>query len=283
MNLDITYRGPLASCDYACAYCPFAKKHDNKEARDRDEQALSRFVDWVGSRKGKDTLRILITPWGEALVRKWYRTAITALSNMEHVDKVVIQTNISTPLQWLEQVDKGSVALWTTFHSTETTIERFVKQTSYLDKIGVAHSVGIVGMNANQQAAKSLRNQLNPDTYLWVNAYKDDPLHYTKEDIEFFQEIDPHFSINNQYHPSLNMACNSGVTSISLNGEGDVKPCHFVGEVMGNIYTQELHDVLLENYLCPADKCGCYIGYIHLKGLHLESVYGERILERISG
>lgn len=281
MKVDLTYRGPLASCDYACSYCPFAKKHDDKAAREADKVALERFVDWVESRKGRDEFRILITPWGEALVRKWYRAAIVRLSHLPHVTKVVIQTNLSCPVNWLESAQADKVALWTTFHPTETTVERFVSQTSALDALGIAHSVGIVGKNENQQVAYQLKNALNPETYLWVNAYKDDPNHYSESDINYFRSIDSKFDINNQYHPSLNKSCRSGCTAISVDGDGNVKPCHFVDQRMGNLYETDLHRILHDNYLCPKTQCGCYIGYVHLNELALENVYGDRVLERI--
>ena len=31
LNLSILYRGPLSSCNYDCAYCPFAKQSDSAE------------------------------------------------------------------------------------------------------------------------------------------------------------------------------------------------------------------------------------------------------------
>jgi MoaA/NifB/PqqE/SkfB family radical SAM enzyme len=281
VRIDITYRGPLASCDYACDYCPFAKRHDDAKARHADESALNRFVDWVEAHQGEFEFRILITPWGEALVRKWYRQAIVRLSHLPHVAKVVIQTNLSTPVTWLEDAQKDRVALWTTYHPSEISIERFVAKTQALEAIGIEYSVGIVGKNENQIAAARLRKALNPATYLWINAYKDDPLHYSDQDIEYFTHIDPHFGINNQYHQSFQKECNSGVTSISIDGNGDVKPCHFVDKYLGNIYEDNLQAILQPCYQCPNAKCGCYIGYIHLPELGLNEVYGEKLLERI--
>ena len=45
-HLSILWRGPLASCNYGCAYCPFAKKVDSRAELARDRRALERFVDW---------------------------------------------------------------------------------------------------------------------------------------------------------------------------------------------------------------------------------------------
>jgi MoaA/NifB/PqqE/SkfB family radical SAM enzyme len=254
VRIDITYRGPLASCDYACDYCPFAKQHDDAKARQADELALNRFVDWVEARKGEFEFRVLITPWGEALVRKWYRQAIVRLSHLPHVAKVVIQTNLSTPVDWLESAQKERVALWTTYHPSEISIDRFVAKTQALEAIGIEYSVGIVGKNENKIVATRLREALSPETYLWVNAYKDDPLHYSAQDIAHFTAIDPYFGLNNQYHKSFQKECKSGVTSISIDGNGNVKPCHFVNQQLGNIYDESLQAILQARYLCPNEK-----------------------------
>lgn len=59
-----------------------------------DRAALERFTDWAGRRSG-DRLTLLFTPWGEGLVRSWYRRALVELSHQQHVDRVAIQTNLS--------------------------------------------------------------------------------------------------------------------------------------------------------------------------------------------
>ena len=73
MNLSILYRGPLSSCNYGCGYCPFAKRtRDAGGAGPRPGRA------WSGSSTGSaarpaDAVGVLFTPWGEALVRRWYQ------------------------------------------------------------------------------------------------------------------------------------------------------------------------------------------------------------------
>ncbi|GAA2645559.1 hypothetical protein GCM10009864_04710 [Streptomyces lunalinharesii] len=41
-----------------------------------------------------DRLSVLFTPWGEGLVRSWYRRALVELSRLPHVRRVAIQTNL---------------------------------------------------------------------------------------------------------------------------------------------------------------------------------------------
>ncbi|MCJ8273242.1 MAG: STM4011 family radical SAM protein [Psychrosphaera sp.] len=281
MNIDITYRGPLASCNYDCDYCPFAKTFDDGPTRQADKLALDKLLNWVESRAGIDRIRLLFTPWGEALVRSWYREAIVKLSHMKHVDKVVIQTNLSTLTLWLAEADNKKVALWTTYHPSQVTLEKFIEASENLEQIGINYSVGIVGLKENKPFIKQLRERLPANRYLWINAYKDEADYYTAVDSQYFNEVDPWFDINAKDYDSLGKPCSAGRTSISLDGDGQVRQCNFVKKPLGNLYQQDLHQLLNQNACCPNVKCDCYIGYIHLDELNLESVYGQRIFERI--
>src|SRR5688500_7215286 len=147
MDLSILYRGPLSSCNYGCEYCPFAKHHETRQELAEDERALARFVDWV-ARQGErgHRLSILFTPWGEALVRRWYQEALVRLTNLPAVRKAAIQTNLSCRLDWVERCDRARLGLWCTYHPTETSRERFVARCRQLDQRGVRYSVGMVGL-----------------------------------------------------------------------------------------------------------------------------------------
>ena len=80
MDLSILYRGPLASCNYDCPYCPFAKRRDDPATLRTDRVALDRFVDWAVRNPHDDRISALFTPWGEALTRSWYRRALLRLA-----------------------------------------------------------------------------------------------------------------------------------------------------------------------------------------------------------
>ncbi|SHO55175.1 hypothetical protein VQ7734_00894 [Vibrio quintilis] len=281
MELDITYRGPLSSCNYDCGYCPFAKTFDDAQTRRKDKAAIERFCDWVTSRSGTDELRILFTPWGEALVRSWYRRALVRLSRQPHVRQVVIQTNMSVATDWLRQADLNTLSLWITYHPSQISLEQFMAKVRELDTLGVRYSVGIVGTREHQAVARQLRQQLNPAVYLWVNAYKDEPSYYQPEDIAFYRLIDPWFELNLQDYPSENQSCHAAVTAVSVDGDGDVYPCHFVKQTLGNLYQTELHQLLQPGYFCPNFSCNCYIGYIHLQNIKPAQVFGKNKFERI--
>src|SRR5271163_5193963 len=123
MNLSILYRGPLSSCNFACGYCPFAKRTETAAELAHDRACLERFVAWVGGRSA-DSVGVLFTPWGEALVRRWYQDALAALTRLPHVEKAAIQTNLSSGLAWVDGCDTRSLALWATFHPSEVSRER---------------------------------------------------------------------------------------------------------------------------------------------------------------
>jgi len=69
-----------------------------------------------GSKRGRPASdRRAFTPWGEALVRRWYRDAMTRLSHLPQIVRVAAQTNLSCGLDWIENCDLAKLALWTTF------------------------------------------------------------------------------------------------------------------------------------------------------------------------
>ncbi len=279
MDLSILYRGPLSSCNYGCAYCPFAKHSETAAEHREDERALDRFVAWVNSR-ASDNISVLFTPWGEALIRKRYQHALVRLTNMPHVRKSVIQTNLTCSLNWVDDCDKRKLALWTTFHPTEVSRARFVARCRELQQRGVRFSVGVVGLKEHAAEIEALRRELPPDVYLWINAYKRQVDYYSSEDVERFEAIDALFSINNANHPSLGRACRCGASVISVYGDGTVRRCHFIQETIGNIYNDDLSKVL-QDRPCTNHTCGCHIGYVHMDHLKLYEIYGAGVLERI--
>lgn len=279
LNLSILYRGTLSSCNYECPYCPFAKHWESPQELLKDRRGLERFVDWVSRRDG-DRISVFFTPWGEALVRRWYRDAIVQLSHLPHVPKVAVQTNLSCQLAWLEQADVDKIGLWCTYHPGETTLESFLRQCQRLASLGVAHSVGCVGLREHLVEIQRLRDALSPSTYLWVNAYKSSPDYYDEPLLTSLEAVDPLFPINNQRHASQSRACRTGVSVVTVDSDGDVRRCHFVKDKIGNLYDERLESVLYERP-CPNETCGCHIGYVHLEHLKLDGLFESGVLERI--
>jgi len=274
----ILYRGPLSSCNYACGYCPFAKTKNTRAELDHDAACLSRFIDWVASRS--EQIGILFTPWGEALIHRHYQEAIRRLSHLPNVWRVAAQTNLSFAPGWLENCNRETTALWTTYHPTETTIPRFAAKCQTLREAGVRHSVGVVGRKDAFAHIRTLRAELPADTYLWINAWKREADYYSAGEMAELRGIDPYFDFNAHPHPSRGRACRSGHQAFTVDGTGDARRCHFIKDVIGNIYEPGFEQAL-QPRPCLISECRCHIGYVHLDHLGLDAVYGDGLLERI--
>ncbi|PRX92463.1 STM4011 family radical SAM protein [Allonocardiopsis opalescens] len=279
--LTILYRGPLASCDYDCPYCPFAKRRDSPAQLRADRAALARFTAWVADapRTLPDTaVSVLFTPWGEGLVRSWYRRAIAELSRLPHVERVAIQTNLSGRTAWLDECELDTVALWTTYHPGQVARERFLARCAELLERGVRFSVGVVGLPGHLAEARAVRAALPPEVYLWVNAAEGH--RYTDAEAAHWQALDPLFHLSRHPHPSRGLPCRTGHTVVSVDGEGAVRRCHFVPEPLGSLYDGSFAARLAPRP-CPLERCDCHIGYVHLEPLDLYDVFRGGVLERI--
>ena len=280
-HLTLLYRGPLASCDYDCPYCPFAKRRDSPDTLRVDRAALERFTGWVAGRAVSDPgtrFSVLFTPWGEGLVRSWYRRAITDLSHLPHVDRVAIQTNLSGRTGWLSDCDLDSAALWTTYHPGEVSHERFLAKARELLDLEVRFSVGVVGAPEHLAAARRMRAALPSKVYLWVNAAEGHD--YTDAEAASWQELDPHFHYSRLPHAAHGLPCRTGDSVLSVDGDGNVRRCHFVDLPLGNLYDDSFREFLGPS-TCPLNSCDCHIGYVHLESLDLYEVFRGGVIERI--
>ncbi|WP_313643016.1 STM4011 family radical SAM protein [Stenotrophomonas sp.] len=281
MHLSILYRGRLSSCNYDCPYCPFAKTYDTRAALRRDAEDLARFVDWAERQTME--LSVLFTPWGEGLVRRHYRDAMVQLSHMPHVRRVVIQTNLCIGTRWLDDVNLGSFALWCTYHPGQVTRAAFLARCNELARRGVRYTVGMVAMREHLDEIQLLREELPDEVPMWINAYDERPAgYYSDAEIQQLQRVDPHFLFNLEPSASLGAPCFTGENVVSVDGDGNVKRCHFVAEPLGNLYDGSFA-ALLRPRGCPNQRCDCYIGYVHRKDLPFQRDYPAGVLERFRG
>jgi len=279
MKYHVLFRGPLSSCNYGCEYCPFAKRDETHANLEEDRQGLDRFLNWIAA-QGHCRFGVLFTPWGEALVRKWYQRALVALTHMPHVERAAIQTNLSCDLDWLIDAQRDRLALWTTYHPTEVARAQFVAKVLHVRSRQTRISVGVVGLLEHFAEIAQLRQELPCDIYLWVNAYKRTADYYTDEQVLWLTTIDPYFPTNNRHHASRGEPCAAGETSFTVDGSGIMRRCHFVGAPIGSICSPDW-EAELRARVCPNATCGCHIGYVHLKTLKQGLIYGEGLLERI--
>jgi hypothetical protein len=279
MHLTILYRGSLASCNYGCVYCPFAKRVDPADALAADRLALERFQARINE-LGEHRFSILFTPWGEALIHRTYQQNLARLSWAANIEKVAIQTNLSCSLNWLSDCDPTRLALWCTFHPDWSNPADFLARCRELDKRGVRYSVGVVGFARFRDHIAALRQELPPHVYLWINAVKNELDGLTPQVRQFFSQIDPLYELNTQHHQSLDSACRAGHKVFSVDGEGTMRRCHFIREPIGNFYSPDW-DTALQPRPCSNATCHCHIGYVHLEYLQLDRVFASGLLERI--
>ena len=277
--LSLLYRGRLSSCNYDCDYCPFAKTRDSRATLQRDASDLARFVDWAA--RQTRTLSILFTPWGEGLVRRHYREAMIALSHLPHVRRVAIQTNLCIGTRWLDRVDTRSFALWCTYHPSQVSMRVFVDRCLDLRRRGIRFSVGMVALREAFDEIERLRAMLPADVPMWLNAYDQRTAdYYDGTDTQRLAAIDPHFGYNLAPPPSLGAPCATGESVLSVDGDGDVRRCHFVAERLGNLYDGSFA-ARLGPRPCPNPICDCFIGYVHRTDLPFARDYAGGQLERV--
>ena len=276
---NILYRGTLSSCNYGCGYCPFAKTKNTKAELAQDRQEVERFVAWADQRSHQ-SLGVLFTPWGEALIHHYYRRAMIELTQMPHVRRVAIQTNLSCNLSDFAAADPKKLAFWATFHPGESPLQRFLDRCQQLESLGLKYSVGVVGLKEHFEELEELRRRLLPTVYIWVNAYKREPNYYSDTDALRIRAVDPYFDLNRHYYPSQGKACGAGETSFTVDGEGNMRRCHFIKPTIGNIYETDF-ETALRPRACNTQTCGCHIGYVHRPELKLDDLFGTNILERI--
>lgn len=277
-DLAILYRGPLASCNYSCTYCPFAKRRDTAAQLQHDRQCLERFTAWI-EQQTDHCWGILFTPWGETLTRRWYRQAMEHLSHLPHIRKVAVQTNLSCSVDWLQRCRVDRLGIWATFHPTEVALDRFAAKVHQVRQLGVSLSVGVVGVPEHREQIAQLRAAIPPDVYVWINAQGRRTRKYLGEEVAFFQAIDPLFELNLKRHRSGGRACRTGETVFTVDGTGAMRRCHFIDTVIGNIYRVDWLEALRPRP-CERAFCKCHIGYVHLEHLQLDRVFGNGILER---
>lgn len=275
---SILYRGSLSSCNYACTYCPFAKTKNTRAELQADQAQLVRFVDWVEVQARE--IGILFTPWGEGLIRRYYQEQIARLSHMTNVHRVSIQTNLTCTLKWVDACNLEKVALWTTYHPTQIEMPAFLDKCHALYEKGMRFSVGVVGFKEAFEDIAQMRELLPDDVYLWVNAYKREPHYYTEEDLRHIEQIDPLFRYNTRYHWSKQASCHAGDSMFTVDEHGDARRCHFIKDVIGNIYDDDFESNLYRRP-CQNERCGCHIGYTHMDQLNLYETFGSGLLERI--
>ena len=244
-----------------------------------DSARLETFCNWVGQQRS-EKMEILFTPRGEALIWPHYQQALPPLTHQSHIRQLVVQTNLSGPLEWLSQCHAETMALWCTYHPEETSQDSFLDKLEQLERMQVPFSVGMVGKRDTFELIEQFRHSLPQRHYLWINAVKENPDYYSDDDIARLTEFDPLFPDNLKDFLSYGMTCRGGDNAFTIDGDGTAYRCHLIKRPLGNIYQQTL-TTMASSRPCDRDRCDCYIGHINLNDRDMARRYGDRILARI--
>ena len=278
MSLTLLYRGSSDQCNYDCWYCPFRSSRTGNSAPAAENAELARLLNWLRA-DNEQELRLLFTPKGEALIREPFRQAIRDICDLEHVSKVAIQTNLSCELAWLDTpAVRSKLALWCSYHPPHVSRSEFLTRCKALRDLGIAFSVGMVGIRENIAEAAAMREALPADVYLWINAYKHGDDYYSPTDVARLTEIDPLFPFSQHPQPSLGTVCHCGDSVLAVYGDGTVQRCWFCPSPLGNLFDDSWRK---DHSPCPNHECRCHIGYVHAPELPVHAHFGEGILERI--
>ncbi|MGN9164849.1 STM4011 family radical SAM protein [Tissierellaceae bacterium HCP3S3_D8] len=277
----ITYRGSLKSCNYRCSYCPFSKYQQTLEEIQNDKRNLERFCNQLKNIRFKEPIRILFTPYGEALIHSYYQQSIIDLSKQNFVKRIGCQTNLSIQVEdFIMNLIKQNavlekIVLWTTFHPDMTTVDEFSEKIWKLSS-NISLSVGVVGNPISMEQIQKLRDKLPPNIYMWINQMDGLKRRYTEEEKNLFNKIDPLFNWELKRH--IGSICESGKNHLFIDAKGDQYPCNRALQKLGNLYKeQERHSPLK----CSGKRCDCYLAYSHTNGFKDISFLGEESLLRV--
>ena len=272
MDLTILYRGPLASCNYDCPYCPFAKRRDSPGQLRADRAALERFTAWV--RRNPDRRprsSVLFTPWGEGLIRSWYREALVGSPTCRTSERVAIQTNLAGRTGVAGRgATRRAVALWCTYHPGQAPHDRLPRPVPRAARRwACASRVGVVGLPEHLDEARRLRARAArrglPVGQRGRGAHAMTP---TQEaDVDGARP-----ALRLQRAPArARPGTSAGPASRSsrCDGDGTVRRCHFVPADWATSTTAPTAPALRPAALPASPSCDCHIGYVHLKTLPL--------------
>lgn len=261
---SLQYRGSLKSCNYSCSYCPFAKRRASKEELEQDKRDWLRFCSSLERKGASGSLpygAVMVVPYGEALIHSCYWAGLARLSQIQTLEIVGAQTNLSFDIsrRLLEYEEAGGqkskLRLWATFHPEMTTAERFADQCRKLLAEGVRFCAGSVGVPENIEILRDLRKRLPEHVYLWINRMDGLNRRYSDAEEAALQEIDPLFSQELHWPKADSSSCSH---RLFVEADGRMRLCNIGRPLEGNWYgeTDRSHPSA-----CGKKMCSCYLAY----------------------
>ncbi len=247
---EVLYRGSLKSCNYHCSYCPFSKHRSSERELERDKREWFRFVESLTDRMGGENSQALATeqggfralmvaPYGEALIHRWYWEGLAAVSRTERMEAVGAQTNLSFPLEKSLEYYRSAggrldkLRLWATFHPEMVCPEDFAQKCRQVWEAGVILSVGAVGAPEYLGSVQRLRALLPKEIYLWINKMDGLRRDYTEAETRAFLELDPYFWQELLPVPAEAEQCRE---RLFVESDGRMRACNIARVMEGNWY-----------------------------------------------
>lgn len=270
---EVLYRGSLKSCNYHCSYCPFSKHRSSERELERDRREWFRFVESLTDRMGGENSQALATeqggfralmvaPYGEALIHRWYWEGLAAVSRTERMEAVGAQTNLSFPLEKSLEYYRSTggrldkLRLWATFHPEMVCPEDFAQKCRQVWEAGVILSVGAVGAPEYLGSAQRLRALLPKEIYLWINKMDGLRRDYTEAETKAFLELDPYFWQELLPVPAEVEQCRE---RLFVESGGRMRACNIARAMAGNWYGEDRSCGVPPH--CGRKVCSCYLAY----------------------
>lgn len=279
MIQKIYYRGGIDFCNYACSYCPFAKKPASWLRVVQEQTNLDKLYRQIQA--SQDRVDLMITPYGEALVHPAYQDFICRISKLDQVNKVGIQTNLSLNIdRWLQvcqshRADPSKMMVWATYHGDFADLAAFAGKVNNLST-ALHISAGMVATLKNIDQIKELRRQLWPQVYLWLNPMAQIKHQFQAKDIRDLSQIDPMFAYefypyrHRETHASRPafQTCTS-YQNIYISRGRQSNRCFFKDK---QAIAGDCHD---------HRQCDCYLGYSNFRDSKLSHFFGQNQMFRI--
>lgn len=261
------YRGVLKSCNYSCHYCPFAKRKMNDGELQKDKTALFRFIQWVESAPLKKPISIMLTPYGEAMIHRYYWQALARLTKCPQVAKVSVQTNLSFDANEFltalkdERAVLEKIALWATFHPTMVDEKFFCQKANKLAQV-LDLSVGMVGDINKLPLMMQMKENLSERIYFWLNKMDGASKKLTAAEKDSLAALDKNYLLEERRFACDGNKCLGGKDSFFVESDGALYPCNRNKNCIGNLYQEEpLQQCAYHG------RCDCFLAYANRKDL----------------
>lgn len=260
-------------CNYRCNYCP--QQHERNVLNESgasvhafDNHPVDMWINAIQHHFQRFRLSLTITG-GEPLIDKQNMPYL--LSRLVEVDFVAcirIDTNVSWPARWYENIDKSKLILMCTFHPSQVDAMSFWDKISEITstgfRIGIINYVMTPNQISNYEYYRDLAAKhgavLHPNP-LWGKENE-----YSKQELKLFKSQLPEddFLYRSQIASPIGLQCLYPALSYEMNSAGNITGgCH--SERAGSIFDENLPPLFDSYSPCPHQSCVCLDKYSFLE------------------